>query len=66
MDRIWGSRKDALNNIMRITVGSRRPIGLIEDTGVKTSFLLDYVLYLHTMYLENKLDLATEIYTQGQ
>jgi FAD/FMN-containing dehydrogenase len=56
MDRIWGSRKDALNNIMRITVGSRRPIGLIEDTGVKTSFLLDYVLYLHIMYLENKLD----------
>jgi len=56
MDRIWGSRKGALNNIMRITVGSRRPIGLIEDTVVKTSFLLDYVLYLHTMYPENKLD----------
>ena len=41
---------------MRITVGSRRPIGLIEDIVFKASFLLDYVLYLHTIYLENKLD----------
>lgn len=56
MDRIWAARKGALNNIMRITVGSRRPIGLIEDTVVKTSFLPDYVLYLQTMYLEYKLD----------
>lgn len=56
MERIWAARKGALNNIMRITVGSRRPIGLIEDTVVKTSFLHDYVLYLQTMYLENKLD----------
>ena len=56
IDRIWGARKGALNNIMKMTVGSRRPIGLIEDTVVKTSFLSDYVLYLQTMYLENKLD----------
>ncbi|MFZ0511952.1 MAG: FAD-linked oxidase C-terminal domain-containing protein [Candidatus Nitrosopolaris sp.] len=46
MERIWAARKGALNNIMRITVGSRRPIELIEDTVVKTSFLHDYVLYL--------------------
>jgi glycolate oxidase len=44
IDRIWAARKGALNNIMRITVRSRRPIGLIEDTAVKTSFLPDYVL----------------------
>ncbi|MFZ0224371.1 MAG: FAD-linked oxidase C-terminal domain-containing protein, partial [Candidatus Nitrosopolaris sp.] len=56
MERIWAARKGALNNIMRITVGSRRPIGLIEDTVVTTSFLHDYVLYLQTVYLENKLD----------
>jgi hypothetical protein len=42
MDRIWAARKGALNNIMRITVRSRRPIGLIEDTVVKTSFLPEY------------------------
>ena len=56
MERIWAARKGALNNIMRITVGSRRPIGLIEDTVVTTGFLHDYVLYLQTVYLENKLD----------
>jgi len=56
IDRIWAARKGALNNIMKLTVGSRKPIGLIEDTVVKTSFLSDYVLYLQTMYLENKLD----------
>jgi glycolate oxidase len=56
IQRIWAARKGALNNIMRITVGSRRPIGLIEDTVVRTSFLHDYVLYLHKVYLENKLD----------
>lgn len=56
IERIWAARKGALNNIMRITVGSRRPIGLIEDTVVRTSFLPDYVLYLQKVYLENKLD----------
>ncbi len=56
IQRIWAARKGALNNIMRITVGSRRPIGLIEDTVVRTSFLHDYVLYLQKVYLENKLD----------
>src|SRR5439155_25451604 len=56
IDRIYAARKGALNNIMKMTVGSRRPIGLIEDTVVKTSFLSDYVLYLQAMYLENGLD----------
>ncbi|HET7147890.1 MAG TPA: FAD-binding oxidoreductase [Candidatus Nitrosopolaris sp.] len=56
MDKIWAARKGALNNIMRITVGSRRPVGLIEDTVVKTSFLPEYVRFLQKMYLENKLD----------
>jgi glycolate oxidase len=56
IDRIYAARKGALNSIMKMTVGSRRPIGLIEDTVVKTSFLSDYVLYLQAMYLENGLD----------
>jgi glycolate oxidase len=56
MDRIWAARRGALNNVMKITVGSRRPIGLIEDTVVKINFLYDYVLYLKKMYTENKLD----------
>ncbi|HKR57907.1 MAG TPA: FAD-binding oxidoreductase [Candidatus Nitrosopolaris sp.] len=56
MDRIWAARRGALNNVMKITVGSRRPIGLIEDTVVKINFLYDYVIYLQKMYYENKLD----------
>ena len=34
MTKIWEARKNALNSIMKLTVGSRRPIGLIEDTVV--------------------------------
>ena len=62
LDRIWGARRGALNNIMKLTVGSRKPIGLIEDTVVPVDMLgthvegilheykkknLDYVMYGH-------------------
>lgn len=56
LDQIWSARRGALNNVMKITVGSRKPIGLIEDTVVKINFLYDYVLYLLKIYTENKLD----------
>ncbi|MEM2139625.1 FAD-binding oxidoreductase [Nitrososphaera sp.] len=60
--KIWSARKGALNSIMKMTVGSRRPIGLVEDTVVHPSMLaehtesilaayrnhgLQYVLYGH-------------------
>jgi glycolate oxidase len=60
--KIWSARKGALNNIMKLTVGSRKPIGLVEDTVVHPSMLgahtenilaaykeenLQYVLYGH-------------------
>jgi hypothetical protein len=32
--QIWEARKSALNNAMKFTVGSRKPLGLIEDTVV--------------------------------
>lgn len=62
LEKVWAARKGALNNIMKLTVGSRRPIGLIEDTVVPVENLqqhlhsileeyqqhhLDYVLYGH-------------------
>jgi glycolate oxidase len=53
---IWESRKNALNNIMKFTVGSRRPVGLIEDTVVRPDLLFEYSLYLKRLYSENKLD----------
>jgi glycolate oxidase len=54
--KIWEARKNALNNIMKLTVGSRRPLGLIEDTVVNLNLLHDYTQYLQQMYMDNKLD----------
>lgn len=53
--RIWGARKGALNSIMKLTVGSRRPIGLIEDTVVQPEDLPDHVGALLKEYRRNKL-----------
>jgi len=54
--KIWRARKGALNDIMKLTVGSRRPIGLIEDTVVRPELLADHVAGLLRTYRENKLD----------
>ncbi len=54
--KIWQARKGALNNIMKMTVGSRRPIGLIEDTVVHPSLLADHVSSMLQTYRKNKLD----------
>ncbi len=54
--QIWGARKSALNNAMKMTVGSRKPIGLIEDTVVSPNILYDYTRFLLQKYNDNKLD----------
>ena len=54
--RIWGARRNALNRAMKLTVGSRKPIGLIEDTVVHPDMLYDHAQQLLRMYSENKLD----------
>ncbi len=54
--RIWESRKNALNSIMKFTVGSRKPVALIEDTVVNPGLLHDYSTFLNRLYSENKLD----------
>jgi FAD/FMN-containing dehydrogenase len=41
---------------MKLTIGSRKPLGLIEDTVVNPNFLHDYTQYLQQMYLDNNLD----------
>jgi glycolate oxidase len=53
---IWEARKSALNNAMKLTVGSRKPIGLIEDTVVNPNILYDYTRFLLQKYNDNKLD----------
>jgi FAD/FMN-containing dehydrogenase len=56
MSRIWAARKSALNRIMKLTVGSRRPIGLIEDTVVRPGLLAGHTASLLQEYRQNKLD----------
>jgi len=55
-ERIWAARKNALNNVMKLTVGSRKPISLIEDTIVNPEYLYDYTLFLLNIYKKYKLD----------
>jgi glycolate oxidase len=54
--RMWMARKNALNSIMRLTIGNRKPIGLIEDTVVRPDVLAEYTDNLLRIYRENKLD----------
>ena len=56
MIRMWAARKGALNDIMKMTVGSRRPIGLIEDTVVPPAMLEQHTASLLAAYRENRLD----------
>ncbi|WP_148681201.1 FAD-binding oxidoreductase [Candidatus Nitrososphaera gargensis] len=56
MAKIWRARKGALNNVMKLTVGSRKPIGLIEDTVVRPELLADHATNLLQTYRQNKLD----------
>ena len=56
MVNIWRARKGALNDIMKLTVGSRKPIGLIEDTVVRPELLADHTANLLQTYRQNNLD----------
>ncbi|HEY7508443.1 MAG TPA: FAD-binding oxidoreductase [Nitrososphaera sp.] len=54
--RIWAARKGALGSIMKMTVGSRKPIGLIEDTVVPPTMLAAHAENLLAAYRDNRLD----------
>jgi FAD/FMN-containing dehydrogenase len=54
--RVWAARKGALGNIMKMTVGSRKPVGLIEDTVVPPALLAAHAENLLAAYRTNKLD----------
>jgi FAD/FMN-containing dehydrogenase len=56
LTKMWAARKGALNDIMKMTVGSRRPIGLIEDTVVPPAMLVQHTASLLAAYRENRLD----------
>jgi FAD/FMN-containing dehydrogenase len=56
INKVWGARKNALNSIMKLTLGSRKPIGLIEDTVVRPDILAEHAANLLHTYQENKVD----------
>ncbi|MCI0563302.1 MAG: FAD-binding oxidoreductase [Nitrososphaera sp.] len=53
--KIWSARKGALNNIMKLTLGSRKPVGLIEDTVVRPESLAEHAAELLRTYRQNNL-----------
>jgi FAD/FMN-containing dehydrogenase len=54
--KVWGARKGALNNIMKLTIGSRKPIGLIEDTVVPPPMLKGHCAGLLEEYKRHRLE----------
>src|SRR6266540_2732890 len=56
IEKIWRQRKNALNNVLKMTVGSRRPLGIIEDTIVDPSLLAQFVVFLTNLYKKYKVD----------
>jgi FAD/FMN-containing dehydrogenase len=56
LGRVWAARKGALGSIMKMTVGSRKPIGLIEDTVVPPAMLAAHAENLLAAYRDNRLD----------
>jgi len=54
--KIWAARKNALNYVLKLTVGSRKAMGLIEDTVINPNLLSYYIQYLLQMYLNYRMD----------
>lgn len=60
INKLWHSRKNALNMAIKNTLGNRRQFTIIEDTAVSIDHLYEYVIYLLSLY--NKYDLQYVIY----
>jgi glycolate oxidase len=54
--KVWQARKSALNGVMKFTVGSRKPIGMIEDTVVSPDVLYEYTHFILQKYRDNNLE----------
>jgi glycolate oxidase len=52
----WNERRNSLNHILRMTEGSRKPIGIIEDTIVNPSHLGKYIPFIQRIYESHKLE----------
>jgi glycolate oxidase len=55
-DTAWNERRNSLNHVLRMTEGSRKPIGIIEDTIVNPLLLERYIPFIQQIYDNHKLD----------
>jgi glycolate oxidase len=60
IEKIWSLRQNALNSILKMSTGTRKSVGLIEDTVVAPSLLKDFVSLLIESY--KKYELSYVIY----
>jgi FAD/FMN-containing dehydrogenase len=56
VDRAWRERKNSLNSAIKKGIGSRKPVGIIEDTVVNPSILHDYLIFLLKLLVTYDLD----------
>ena len=52
----WNERRNSLNHILRFSDGSKKAIGIIEDTIVNPSLLEEYIPFIQGIYNRYKLD----------
>ena len=52
----WNDRRNSLNHILRIGDGNKKAIGIIEDTIVNPSLLVEYIPFVQRIYDKYKLD----------
>src|SRR5262249_40544831 len=50
IQKFWNERKNALNNVLKMTIGSRTPLGIIEDTVIDPCLLKEFVVFLTGIY----------------
>jgi glycolate oxidase len=60
IEKIWSLRQNALNSVLKMSTGTRKSVGLIEDTVVAPSLLKDFVSLLIESY--KKYELSYVIY----
>jgi glycolate oxidase len=52
----WNERRNSLNHVLRFSDGSKKAIGIIEDTIVNPSLLEEYIPFIQGIYNRYKLD----------
>jgi glycolate oxidase len=52
INKLWSSRKNALNTAIKYTVGNRKPFTIFEDTAVSICHLHEYITFMLNLFKE--------------